>query len=136
MDKFLFDKECARLAKVFRKLKYPNTLISASIRNFIDSLESPNDVEPSSKDAIRIILPFNDQESANNVKKRINTLSAQVGISIRPIFTSPKIKSNFGTHEKKPAIINQQCLVYQFKCSLCDAGYVGCRRRHLSSFCW
>ena len=28
-------------------------------------------------------------------------------------------------------LINQQCVVYKFKCNLCDADYVGYTRRHL-----
>ena len=28
-------------------------------------------------------------------------------------------------------LINQQCVVYKFKCDLCDADYVGYTRRHL-----
>ena len=31
----------------------------------------------------------------------------------------------------KPPLVNQQSLVYQFKCDLCDAGYVSFTRRHL-----
>ena len=27
--------------------------------------------------------------------------------------------------EAKPPLVNQQCLVYNFECDLCDAGYVG-----------
>ena len=32
----------------------------------------------------------------------------------------------------KPPLVNQQCVVYYFQCSLCDAGYVGntCRYLH------
>jgi len=33
--------------------------------------------------------------------------------------------------EKKPQIVNSQCVVYQFQCDLCDADYVGCTVRHL-----
>ena len=33
--------------------------------------------------------------------------------------------------EVKPAIVNQQCVVYKFQCNLCDAGYVGYTRGHL-----
>ena len=33
--------------------------------------------------------------------------------------------------EAKPPLINQQCVVYEFKCDLCDADYVGYTRRHL-----
>ena len=33
--------------------------------------------------------------------------------------------------EARPPIVNQQCLVYKFKCDLCDAGYVGFTRCNL-----
>ena len=33
--------------------------------------------------------------------------------------------------EVKPPLINQQCVVYKYKCDLCDADYVGYTGRHL-----
>ena len=33
--------------------------------------------------------------------------------------------------EEKPPIVNEQCVVYNFQCDLCDAGYVGYTRGHL-----
>ena len=33
--------------------------------------------------------------------------------------------------EKKPLLLSQQCVVYQFKCNQCDAGYVGYTTQHL-----
>ena len=33
--------------------------------------------------------------------------------------------------EAKPPLMNQQCVVYKFRCDLCDADYFGCTRRHL-----
>ena len=33
--------------------------------------------------------------------------------------------------EPKPPIISQQCVVYNYKCDLCDAEYVGYSSRHL-----
>ena len=33
--------------------------------------------------------------------------------------------------EAKPPIVNEQCVVYNFQCDLCDAGYVGYTRGHL-----
>ena len=33
--------------------------------------------------------------------------------------------------EKKPSIVNQQRVVYQFKCSFCDENYIGFTMRHL-----
>ena len=31
----------------------------------------------------------------------------------------------------KPPLVNQQCIVYNFRCNLCDAGYVGYTCQHL-----
>ena len=50
---------------------------------------------------------------------------------IRPVFTSKKIADDIRVAEAKPPLINQQCVVYEFKCDLCDADYVGYTRRHL-----
>ena len=44
---------------------------------------------------------------------------------------SRKIEQELNVKETKPPIVNQQCVVYGFKCDLRDAGYVGYTRRHL-----
>ena len=41
------------------------------------------------------------------------------------------IKGQFKQKEHKPPIVNQQNVVYYFKCDLCDADYVGFTGRHL-----
>ena len=57
------------------------------------------------------------------------------------MFVSPKLEQQLKRHEFKPPLVNQQCLVYEFKCNLCDTivnrgdygdtGYVGYTRGHL-----
>ena len=47
------------------------------------------------------------------------------------MFTRKKIVHEIKVAEAKPPLINQQCVVYEFKCDLCDADYVGYTRRHL-----
>ena len=47
------------------------------------------------------------------------------------MFESPKLEQQVKPHEFKPPIVIQQCLVYEFKCNLRDAGYVGYTRGHL-----
>ena len=64
---------------------------------------------------VRIVLPFKDQDSAD----------------IQPVFVGAKIQREIKVHEKKRPIVNQQRVVYKFKCGLCDASYVGCTLRHL-----
>ena len=47
------------------------------------------------------------------------------------MYKSRKIGSNIKPKESKPPLVNQQCVVYHFKCDLCDADYVGYTCRHL-----
>ena len=35
------------------------------------------------------------------------------------------------TETKKPSLINQQCVVYEFEGNSCDADYIGYTNRHL-----
>ena len=58
-------------------------------------------------------------------------LSSKVGKTIQPVFTSRKLNQDLSLREPKPNIVTQQCVVYLFKCDLCDAGYVGYTKGHL-----
>ena len=42
-----------------------------------------------------------------------------------------EIRDEIKVRENKPPLVNQQCVVYNFQCNLCDAGYVGYMCRHL-----
>ena len=47
------------------------------------------------------------------------------------MFTSNKIADEIKVTEPKPSLINEHCVVSEYKCDLCDAGYVVCTWRHL-----
>ena len=47
------------------------------------------------------------------------------------MFTSKKIADEIKVTEPEPPLINEQCVVYEYKCGLSDAGYVGYTCRHL-----
>ena len=58
--------------------------------------------------------------------------------TIQPVFTSRKLNQDLSLREPKANIATQQCVVYLFKCDLCDAGYVGRvegHRQKASSIC-
>ena len=55
----------------------------------------------------------------------------KIKTTIQPVFISRKLNEDLKFREVKQAIVKQQCLVYQFQCNLCDAGYVGYTRGHL-----
>ena len=129
-----FHEECDRLREVFSKLKYPQHLIDTAIKKVIDTKVSDPQPYPSSQEkanTVRVILPFKDQGSANIVKQQLSKLSLKVGTAIQPVFVSRKLNEDLKVQEAKPSIVNQQCVVYEFKCNLCDAGYVGYTRGHL-----
>ena len=44
---------------------------------------------------------------------------------------NPSISQILALKEKKPPIVNNQCVVYKFECDLCDADYVRYTARHL-----
>ena len=50
---------------------------------------------------------------------------------MQPVFTSKKIIDDLRDTELKPTLVNQQNVVYEFKCDLCDANYIGSTYRHL-----
>ena len=77
------------------------------------------------------MLPFKDQKSADSVRRQLRSLSKTIGRQIKPVYTSRKIAAEFPVTEAKPPLVNQQCVVYLFKCDLCDADYVGYTCRHL-----
>ena len=74
---------------------------------------------------IRIVLPSKDQKSANAIRNQLGDLSRKIDAVVQPVYTSQKIKGQFKAKEHKPPIVNQQNVVYYYKCVLCDTDYVG-----------
>ena len=126
-------QECDRLKIIFLKLKYPKHLFNLAVKKFVDSMVADQQHIPSTNTTtlpIRVIISFKDQVSANVVNKRLTDLSSKIG-TIQPVIVSRKLNEDLKVREVKPAIVNQQCVVYKFQCNLCDAGYVGYTRGHL-----
>ena len=65
------------------------------------------------------------------MKEQLKDLSLKVNTTIKPVFASGKIEQELNVKEANPPIVNEQCVVYNFQCDLCDAGYVGYTRGHL-----
>ena len=131
-----FSEECVSLKIEFSRLSYPDRLINCTISRFIvvKASDQPVPELPAVNyklDPVRVVLPFKDQASADIVRAQLKDLSQKIQVTVQPTFVSQKIKQHLKRREIKPSIVNQQSLVYQFNCDLCDAGYVGCTRRHL-----
>ncbi|XP_022808938.1 uncharacterized protein LOC111345915, partial [Stylophora pistillata] len=132
-----FSEECERLKYLFSRLDYPHHLFNAAINTFINSRVA--DQQPlqalgrlAKNDVTRVVIPFKDQGSANVVKTQLKDLSIKFQTTIQPVFVSQRICQDLKECETKPQLVNQQSVVYQFKCNLCDTGsYVGYTRGHL-----
>ena len=83
----------------------------------------------------RIALSFKDQKAADTVRRKLNDLGSKINVSFHPVFLSKKLEDELKITEKKPSIVNQQRVVYQFKCSFCDENYIGLTMRHLHERC-
>ena len=90
-DGSYFSQECDRLETVFSKLKYPKHFFNMAVKQFFDSKVADQQHIPSTDTttpAVRVIIPFKDQVSANVVKKRLKNLSSKIKSTIQPVFTS------------------------------------------------
>ena len=106
----LFHLECDRLTHTFFRLQYPAQLLQSTISNFVTE-KVPG--EPISTRAcnvneapVSIVLPFKDQRSAYSARRQLGELGRKIGIDIRPVYTSRKIRHEIKPKEKKPPIIN------------------------------
>lgn len=131
-----FVTECDRLKLMFTNLKYPESLINSIISHFVTSMMTKDPLVPPqlpvNEDTVhRVVLPFKDQTSADAVKKQLSDLSKKIDHTLQPVFKSRKIGEDLKMREPKPPLINQQCVVYNYQCDLCDAEYVGYTSRHL-----
>ena len=109
------------------EIKHPKNLFE----HFLSTGGSKRPPQQAGEIPVRIPLPFKDQRSANKLREQLSDLSRKIKTEVHPVFTSHKIKDELKAKEPKPPIVNQQNVVYFFKCDLCDADYVGYTSRHL-----
>ena len=60
---------------------------------------------------------------------QFSDLSRKIVANVLPVYTSQKFKEELKPKEYPP-IVNQQKVVYYFKCALCDVDYIGFMSQH------
>ena len=98
---FFFD-ECDHLKAVFTRLKYSKTSKVSLTQRFVTSSSYYHHLE--TDDTVRVILPFEDQTSADIVSKQLKNLSLKVHTIIQPVFVSRKIERELNVKETKKPI--------------------------------
>ena len=123
------------MKSLFSRLDYPHYLYShvwTTNSRVADQQPLQSCGRLAGNDVTRVVIPFKDQDFANIVKTQLKDLSIKLQTTIQPIFVSRRIGQDLKECETKPQLVNQQCVVYQFKCNLCETGsYVGYTRGHL-----
>ena len=84
---------------------------------------------------VQTALPLKDQKAVTTARRQLYDFGSKINISFQPVFLSKKSEDELKITEKKPSIVNQQRVVYQFKSSFCDENYIGFTRRHLHERC-
>ena len=118
-------RECDYPKGIFFKLGYLDRLIDATVTSFLNSVFVEKDQVQknnamSEGNIARVILPFKEQRSADFVRKQLKDL----GQSNTNGTHESKIGEQLRIEERKPPVVSRQCVVYQFKCDLCDADYI------------
>ena len=128
-----FVEECERLKNIFVHLKYPLGLVDSVISGFVDKQyeEAKKTSTKQQENVVCLILPFKDKKSDDIMRRQLTGLGSLIGKALRPVFTSRKVRDDVKVQELKPPLVIHQCVVYKFKCDLCDADYVGYTCRHL-----
>ena len=123
-----FSQERKTLKGTFLKLKYPKKLIESAI----NSAQHPRDLNHTPTDSpLRITLSYKDQKSADQLRGQLCHLGRKINHPLQPIFTNRKIIDDLRETELKTTLVNQQNVVYEFKCDLCDANCIGYTFHHL-----
>ena len=104
----LFYEECIRLKTLFLQLAYPEHLIYSMISNVITSKQTPAPLRKSTHDlqSVRIVLPFNEQKSADSARKQLKDLGNLLNIDLCLVSISRKVGEDLKHKEIKPALIN------------------------------
>ena len=84
----------------------------------------------SERNTVRVILltlQRSETGSKNFIRKHLKDLRK----THRQSKTNGIIGKQLRIQERKPPVVSRQCVVYQFKCDLCDTDYTGYTTRHL-----
>ena len=133
--KELFEAERRKLKSMFFKLKYPKDLVDFIVSAIFKSRlsgEPSSPVQYTNNHQYASSYHSRTQSQQTCYEKQLDSLGNKIGMSLQPVYLNAKLRDVLSVKEPKPTVVvNQQGVVYRFKCLLCDSEYIGFTTRHL-----
>jgi len=127
----LFHDEFSRLSLIFSNNGYPKSVFDTCVQKFLDKKYSNGQTSDNTKDEqlVNFSIPYIGHASLVYKKKLVKVFKS-IGIEIRVVFKSFKVKNYFSLKEVTPMNLKSN-VVYQFFGS-CDKSisYIGKTKRH------
>lgn len=137
-NRILFEKDWYLIKHNLLKNQYPEPLVNALHKNFINSklIDQPTDtVLTVPKKEVLLILPYHGTHLSNKLQKSLLSLFSNTypQVDLRFIFrTTWRISNLFSYKDNIPTRL-KSFVVYRVQCTNCDAFYVGKTKRHMAT---
>lgn len=131
----IFHEEVCNLKNILLRNSYPLFVIDKCVLKFMDRLYTPKPTPQQTQKSGRSVicsLPFLGKMSLQ-VKSKLQNIFKEClpGVKINVIFKSQFRMSNMFQFKDKIPFNIRSFVVYQFKCSSCNASYIGETTRHI-----
>ena len=132
---FLSDWEIIK--KTLVKNKYPEKLLVAMCKNFVQKMKSSDENESVStvaKKEVKLYLPFHGK-SSDVLHKQLTSLLADTypQVDLKIIFRTTFRLSNLFTFKDKIPLRLRSFVVYGVHCTDCESYYIGKTKRHIAT---
>ena len=130
-----FHLEIVNLKEIFKKNGYPSSLIDTCIKRYLNKLyrpkPKPTDQPIEQKKDVYLVLPFLGVISTRLKRKLLRTFqSVNKLMKVIIIFRSSCKVQSFLSYKDRIPLRLKSHLIYHFKCSCCNAAYIGQTTRH------
>ena len=137
-NRTLFDEDSQFIIENLKKNQFPEKLLDAILRNFIEKMESTENENPPvtvERKEMLLILPFHGSVLSNRLRKNLQSLfsKAYPQTVLKIIFrTTFRVTNLFMLKDKIPKRFKSH-VVYRVECTDCGSEYVGKTKRHMET---
>ena len=112
-----FTEECERLKQLFLNLRYPMVLVETTISKFIAKHQQPTRPAPANESnnaPVRIVLPFEDQKSADIVRRQLIGLGKTLGRRLNQCSPAGRLPAKSVHQSRRHLLLTNNVLYINF----------------------